>query len=376
MKASWTLVMLALVGCGSDGSEPVDHSREVRLRGGFVERNGISHRALLLDSAYVADALITWSAAPAGQVEFLDSGNVHFLATGEVTLTAVVGPDTVSGTFDVPAPPSIIFDRVVAGNRDLYRMALDGLDTLRLTTDVAADQDPSVRDGKITFISYRSGQADLWRIPLGGGIALRQTNNATTEGDPAVAPGGGSIAFTQLIGGIPKLYRANGGAPVALTDPFSDGAIDASPTWSPDGARLAFVSSQSGPVRLWALTLSSGALDTLPGRAATGADVEPAWSPDGGSIAFASSREGPTEIYVLRLSTGVAARLTTAGGSQGQPAWLPDGRLVYTVFDSGTTRLRWVDPYFGPRPIGADTTQVLHEIPGTIGAQHPAPILP
>jgi Tol biopolymer transport system component len=377
VKAAWALALLALAACSDDGSDPVvDPTREVRLRGGFVERDGISSPRLRVDSTYVADSLVTWSASPAGKVEFLDSGYVHFLATGNVTFTAVVGPDTVSGTFEVAAPPLIYFDRTTSGNRDIYAIALDGLDSARLTTDPAADQDPSVRDGQVTFLSYRGGQPDLWRITLTGAFPVRQTTTALTEGDPAVAPGGGSLAFTQLIGGLPKLYRVSGGPPVAVTEAFSSGAIDASPSWSPDGTRIAFVSSQNGPVRLWVATLSSGALDTLPGRGAGGADVEPVWSPDGGQIAFATSRDGPTEIYVLRLSTGVAARLTTAGGSQGQPTWLPDGRLVYTVFDSGTTFLRWVKPNFGPWPIGADTGQVLHDIPGTLGAQHPAAALP
>jgi Tol biopolymer transport system component len=179
-----------------------------------------------------------------------------------------------------------------------------------------------------------------------------------------------------LIGGLPKLYRTNGFSPVAITGSFSDGAVDASPSWSPDGGRIAFVSSENGPVRLWVANLGSGALDTLPGHGASGADVEPAWSPDGGYIAFASSRAGPTEIYILRLSTGVAARITTAGGSQGQPAWLPDGRLVYTVFDSGQTALRWIDPDPRPDPIGVVPMTVIHDIPNSTGARHPAALLP
>jgi TolB protein len=136
------------------------------------------------------------------------------------------------------------------------------------------------------------------------------------------------------------------------------------------------VSSQNGPVRLWVANLGTGALDTLPGHGASGADVEPAWSPDGGYVAFASSRDGPTEIYVLRLSTKTVVRLTIAGGSNGQAAWTADGRLVYTEFVGGSTVLHWIAPDYGPWPIGADTDQVIHDIPGSAGAQHPAVPLP
>ena len=329
---------------------------------------------MFLENTLVADSLITWSAVPAGRIAFLDSARVRFLSAGPVTVTAATADDTLQETFEIAVPPMVYFDRTVDGNRDIYRVALDGLDSLRLTTDVASDEDPAVRDGKITFVSHRGGQVDLWRIPVAGGTAVRQTNDVTVEAEPSVSPGGG-IAFTRIIG-IPKLYRTTAGSVVPVTESFSDGAVDASPTWSPDGGRIAFASSQGGPVRLWVATLSSGALDTLPGGATTGADVEPAWSPDGGSIAFASSRDGPTEIYVLRLSTGVAARKTAAGGSQGQAAWLPDGRLVYTVFDSGQTYLRWIDPRPMVRPIGDTVPLPVHEIPNTLGAQHPAAAFP
>lgn len=378
MKARWGLGLLLLAACAGDGGDEGGPTNLIGFSSGFVERNGLAVRFLRADTSavMVADSLITWSAAPAGLVEFLDSARVHFLDTGTVTLTAVVGTDTVHRAFHIAAPPTIVFDQTVAGNQDIYSVALDGLDSARLTTDPAADKEPSVRAGKVTFLSYRGGHADLWRVGLGGGSASAVTTNTIEEGDPAVAPGGGAIAFTELIGGIPKLYRTNGLAPVPVTGAFSDGAVDAHPSWSRDGGRIAFVSSQNGPVRLWVANLGNGSLDTLPGHGASGADVEPAWSPDGGYIAFASSRDGPTEIYILDLLTGAATRLTLAGGSNGQPAWTPDGRLVYTTFVGGSTKLRWIDPLVGPTPAPTDTTRGIHEIPGSAGAQHPAALLP
>ena len=46
----------------------------------------------------------------------------------------------------------------------------------------------------------------------------------------------------------------------------------------------------------------------------------------------------------MDVVTHLIAQLTTDAGIDGQPTWLPDGRLVYTAWVAGTARLRWLDP--------------------------------
>ena len=75
---------------------------------------------------------------------------------------------------------------------------------------------------------------------------------------------------------------ARGEEPRALTH----GPADSSPTWSPDGSRLAFLRAQDGPPQVWLLPAAGGEaeqLTTLP----LGAGA-PVWSPDGAAIAFAA----------------------------------------------------------------------------------------
>jgi hypothetical protein len=353
--------LVVAAACGDDeGSDP--NSPSVVLLG-RVERSSVVDRRIVIEGDTIPDSLVTWLATDPSRVTFLDSARIRFDSAGPLTLLAIVGTDTMRRSRTVPKPPVVYFDQVSdSGNRDLWRVDLDGRGLTRITTDVADDRDPTVGGGDVTFISFRGGKADLWKVGLDGGAATRITNDATEEMDPTVSKDGGKLAYTRLIGGLPKLYRATSGGPVAVTSSFSDGAVDGAPSWSPDGARLAFISSQGGPVRLWAATIASGSLDTLPGRAPSGADVEPSWSPDGNYIAFASSREGPTEIHLLTLATGSVTRLTTAEGSNGRPSWTADGRILFVRWVDGKPELRWLDPAH---------PAVVHEIPVGDRADHP-----
>lgn len=355
--------LILLISCGDEERSHADASAIVYV--GRVERSGVVGRLLVVGEDTIPDSLITWIATDPSRVTFLDSARVRFDSAGKLTVRAIVGTDTFSKARSIPKPPVVVFDQVSdSGNRDIWRVDLDGQDLRRLTTNVADDRDPVIRDDQVLFISFRGGAADVWRASMNGGGDTRITNTAEQEADLASSRDGSRLAFTRLVGGLPKLYRTNGsgGSLTAVTSAFSDGAVDAAPSWAPSGDKLVFASSQGGPVRLWTATIGSGALDSLP-RGASGADVEPAWSPDGGFIAFASTRDGPTEVYRLNIATGETTRLTTAGGSNGRPHWTSDGRILYVTFVSGVPSLRWLDPAL---------PGVVHEIPVGDHADHPS----
>jgi Tol biopolymer transport system component len=60
----------------------------------------------------------------------------------------------------------------------------------------------------------------------------------------------------------------------------------------------------------------------------SGNDVDPSWSPDGAMIAFASNRTGNHEIYIISLATGKVDTVTSNGNSNWHPDWSPDGQLI------------------------------------------------
>lgn len=306
---------------------------------------------------------VSWSAEPPGAVEFITDGRARLLMDGTVTLRAALAGSTGALTLSVAKPPIIIFDLLRDGNRDIYRAALDGRDTARLTTHPGDDRDPTVAGGTVVFVSYRDGNGELYAIPVDGGPPARLTTTAANEADPALSPDGARLAYVRTTGGVPKLWVADddGGNAVRVTVEFGfDGSIEASPGWSPRGDRIVFVSTAEGSADLFAYTMASGAVISLVADSGSSAEIGPAWSTDGASVAFASNRSGSTALYLVDVASGALTRLTEREGTDAEPGWLADGRLVYVAWMDGAARLRWLDPTAPDR---------VHEVP--LGAGEP-----
>jgi TolB protein len=107
-----------------------------------------------------------------------------------------------------------------------------------------------------------------------------------------------------------------------------------SPSWSPDGARLAYVSFESGKPVVYVHTLATSA--RVPVANYKGNNSAPAWSPDGSMMAVALTRDGLSQIYVLRADGSNLRRITRSPGIDTEPTFTPDGRsLIFTSDRSG-----------------------------------------
>ena len=102
------------------------------------------------------------------------------------------------------------------------------------------------------------------------------------------------------------------------------------PTWSPDGSRIAFVSNRSGSYKLWLMNHDGTGLSPL--TTGEGEERYPAWSPDGTKIAFSSTRSGNWDIWWLDVESAEAMQqLTTHRLSDLAPAWSRDSEKIAFV---------------------------------------------
>lgn len=118
--------------------------------------------------------------------------------------------------------------------------------------------------------------------------------------------------------------------------------INGAPVWSPDGKKLALTLSKGGNPDIYVLTLETKKLKQITKH--WGIDTEPAWTPDGSEIVFTSSRGGKPQIYRMPAKGGTAKRLTFDGKYNASPEVSSDGRtLVYVQGEGNTFRISSMD---------------------------------
>lgn len=111
-----------------------------------------------------------------------------------------------------------------------------------------------------------------------------------------------------------------------------------SPSWSPDGTRLAYVSFENKRAQIYTQVLASEQRVRVSGfRGLNGA---PVWSPDGTKLAMTLSKDGNPDIYVLNLQNKSLQRMTKHWGIDTEPSWMPNSEtIVFTSNRSGKPQL-------------------------------------
>jgi TolB protein len=132
--------------------------------------------------------------------------------------------------------------------------------------------------------------------------------------------------------------------------------INGAPRWSPDGKRLVLTLSRDGNPEIYTMDLKSRALNRLTTNSAI--DTEPCWSPDGTSIVFTSSRGGSPQLYRMSSAGGKATRLTFDGKYNADADFSPDGRKLAMVHrESGDYRIAVLDLESGALRVLTDGQQ-------------------
>ena len=107
-----------------------------------------------------------------------------------------------------------------------------------------------------------------------------------------------------------------------------------SPSWSPDGSQIAYVSFESGKPVIYVHALATGQRRVVANF--RGSNSAPAWSPDGKLLAVALSLHGLQQVYVISSEgPSTPRRLTSSGAIDTEPQWSPDARYIYFTSDRG-----------------------------------------
>lgn len=121
----------------------------------------------------------------------------------------------------------------------------------------------------------------------------------------------------------------------------ANGSLNITPSWSPDGRALSYISYREGAPALYLAFLYQGRGEKLVGDFQS---FTPAWSPDGRWIAFTSNRDGQSEIYLAAVDGSELRRLTDNRAIDVAPTWSPNGRTIaFTSDRTGAPQIYTMD---------------------------------
>jgi Tol biopolymer transport system component len=251
-------------------------------------------------------------------------GQVPVGGSIQISADGLVAQFTPVNDLDASAAYSLLLTSAV---RDLDGDPLEDPPAVEFTT--AAQP----LHGMIAFVSSRDGNPEIYTSNVDGTDIRRLTNTVFTESDPEWSPDGTRLVFSRSGTGPSSesdiyIMDADGSNVVQLTD----GGINFQPSWSPDGSRVAYVVDQrsGGQTRIRVQRIGEDVSTSTYVGYDTGWNTDPAWSPDGVFIVFATDwylYDFATQLVKVRADGSAPATLLplappwNLGTYYLQPSW-------------------------------------------------------
>ena len=249
----------------------------------------------------------------------------------------------------------------------------------QLTSQPGIEWFPSLSpDGKwLVYGGAGAGRRHVYLQSVGGQNPLDLTRDSTADDDqPVFSPDGEQIAFHSSRGGGGLFVMGRTGEAVRRVT--SSGF---NPSWSPDGAYLAFTTenlelypqNSVGRSELWTVAVNSGETQRL----SAGDAVLASWSPHNRRIAYTGRLGNPAQgdIWTIPVTGGTPARVTNDPARDWDPAWSHDGKYLYFASDRSGSMNLWrvpIDEASGktlgePEPIATPAPYLAHASPSADG---------
>lgn len=286
------------------------------------------------DSAAAAEATEA-SSKPAAEAE------------GTPGATASSEAEEAAATEEAPAPasaPAGVTGRIV------YSAFNPGTDTFDLwLADVATGEQTGIASGASqpafnkdgSLLAYRSWNLDTRGIFFRDFIGGRggQVTKFVEDGLPTWSPDGFSFAFATRREGdrVPRIYKGDQNGKNDFSLNFQGEYVST----LPDGRLVVKGCLPSGDCGMFLMSGGGGGETKISNEQS---DTAPMPSPDGKKIAFMSSGRGGSnwEIWVMDVNGANPKRLTDNGNNDGLPTWSPDGKSIAYVSDAGGVWAVWV----------------------------------
>jgi len=217
------------------------------------------------------------------------------------------------------------------GVSDLYTIASSGGPERRVTFEnraiTGADWVPDGRS--LIFSSNRAGLFSLWSVPEKGGEPKLVAGGGSKMKHPSTARTRNAVAYENWhyevsLWDVPLPAKSPAGAQLT----FAADEWEFDPEFSPDGSRIAYVSTKSGADEIWTTGRNGGSPSQLTSFGGPRLGM-PRWSPDGRRLAFIARPRGQADLYSIDSAGGAPLRLTATPGDEAAPSWSRDGRSIY-----------------------------------------------
>ncbi len=235
-------------------------------------------------------------------------------------------------------------ERATEGEVDYYQWDSVGADIL---VEAHVDVEDGNLVAEVWLHAVRARERVFGRRYTAGPDAARELAHRISDDVLMQAGGYRGVAQTRLA--FSTTRRKPGSKEIFLMDydghaqrPVTvNGSLNLTPTWSPTGRAIAYISYREGAPALYLAFLYQGRGEKL---VAESQSFTPAWSPDGSTIAFTSSRDGQSEIYVISQDGTGLRRLTNNRAIDVSPTWSPNGRtLAFTSDRTGSPQIYVMD---------------------------------